>query len=474
MRHHGVFALALLGGALIRLVTMLGYPGVLWFTGDSYFYLGGALRPWPSPSKTLGYSFMLWLLEPFHSLTLVAFLQHLMGLAVAVMVYALLRRAGLPGWAATLVTLPVLYDAYQIQLEHLLMAESIFTFLIAAAVTLVLWRRRPLWWVALFAGLLLGYAVLVRTAGAAMIPVAVGCLVVRRAGWRACAAALVGGVVPLAAYALWFHSAHGTYGLTLSDGIYLWGRTSTFADCDRIRPPAQERKLCLHDRPEDRIAPGTLIWRKEVPPRRLRGGPVDPGNNDLLRGFALRAIVAQPLDYAGAVARGVGMAVSPHRIGHPNPGTESLYHFRDRPQLFPAGKSWAGGGTALSDARAYGGDTPSRVVEPNAGRMRWYQEHLFLPGPALGVLLVAGAAGIVVARGRRTEALTAWSAAVTLLVFPIATADFDYRYVLPTLPFACLAAGLALTPAREFGPRVSRWWGSRGSRRRDSDPATEP
>ncbi len=41
-----------------------------------------------------------------------------------------------------------------------------------------------------------------------------------------------------------------------------------------------------------------------------------------------------------------------------------------------------------------------------------------------------------------------WSTAVVLLLFPVAAADFDYRYLLPVLPFACLAAGLALAPAR--------------------------
>ncbi len=33
-----------------------------------------------------------------------------------------------------------------------------------------------------------------------------------------------------------------------------------------------------------------------------------------------------------------------------------------------------------------------------------------------------------------------WATVVVLLVFPIAVADFDYRYLLPVLPFACLAA----------------------------------
>jgi hypothetical protein len=42
--------------------------------------------------------------------------------------------------------------------------------------------------------------------------------------------------------------------------------------------------------------------------------------------------------------------------------------------------------------------------------------------------------------------------AVVLLVFPIAIADFDYRYLLPVLPFAGLAAALAFAPDRRPAP----------------------
>jgi hypothetical protein len=45
-----------------------------------------------------------------------------------------------------------------------------------------------------------------------------------------------------------------------------------------------------------------------------------------------------------------------------------------------------------------------------------------------------------------------WITAVALLVTPIAVADFDYRYLIPALPFACAAAGLAFAPpARRDG-----------------------
>ena len=128
-----LFAGALAVGAGIRLVAMVGYPGALWFSGDSYVYVGAALRPQPDLSKTTGYSLFLRALLPLHSFTLVAGLQHLMGLGIAVMVYLLARRAGVPKRWATTATLPVLLDGFEIEDEHMIMAEALFTFLVMLA-----------------------------------------------------------------------------------------------------------------------------------------------------------------------------------------------------------------------------------------------------------------------------------------------------------------------------------------------------
>ena len=111
------------------------------------------------------------------------------------------------------------------------------------AVTLTLWwrRERPLW-----ATVAAGFA-----AGRGSHPVAGrACrslivfllyLAVRRVGWRAFRGGRGrAGAIPLAGYVLWFHSHYGRYAFSNSDGIYLWSRTMTFANCAVIRPPADE------------------------------------------------------------------------------------------------------------------------------------------------------------------------------------------------------------------------------------------
>ena len=206
-----LFTGALAAGALLRLIVMLGYPGALWFAGDSYVYVGAALRPQPNLSKSTGYSFFLRALLPFHSFTLVTGLQHLMGVLIAVMIYVLLRRNGVSKTWSAVATLPQLLDGYIIEDEHLIMAESLFTFMLMIGTLLLLWRPRPAWWTAVVAGLLVGAAAVVRTEGEVMLAVIPLFLLLRGwswktlRGWAMAVVFAVASLIPVGAYASWFH-----------------------------------------------------------------------------------------------------------------------------------------------------------------------------------------------------------------------------------------------------------------------------
>jgi hypothetical protein len=495
------FTIALAGGALLRLITLIGFPGALWFAGDSYVYLGAALRPQPNLSKTTGYSLFLRLLLPLHSLTLVTICQHLMGLSDAVMIYALLRRSGVSKKWSTIVTLPVLYDGFMIEDEHLIMTEALFTFCVVLALFLVMRYRRMPWWTALIGGLLVGYAAIVRTEGLIFLAVFPLFLLVRGfriygwkklRAWIAAVAMAVGCVAPVLGYAAWFDEyTHGSFGLTLSTGYYLWGRVSSFANCGEIKPTGEQAVVCPQEPLQDRTPPGNFIWHAPEVHQDLPGGsPVTPANNSLLTSFAIHAVEAQPLGYAKAVAHGLLLAVEPTRKDYPGAGTVYYYYFHRHPIPIPH-HSWIKGGTADQDWVAYGHAKAGVVHEPFAAFMIAYQRVFWTWGPLFGIIMVIGLGGLFrprrisqwrLRRGRlpvywapRGTSMFPWVVAVFMLVTPIAIADFDYRYLLPVLPFACLAAGLAFAPGRVRALPVPAAEPSlAASPGPDADPDTEP
>jgi 4-amino-4-deoxy-L-arabinose transferase-like glycosyltransferase len=478
------FSLALLAGFLLRLLAMIGYPGGLWFAGDSYVYVGAALRPQPNLSKTTGYSLFLRLLLPFHSFTLVTLVQHLMGLAVAVMIYVLARRYGVGaggrggGWGATIATLPQLLDGYIIEDEHLIMAETVFTFCLMLATLLLLWTNRTRWWVALIAGLLVGYAIIDRTEGAVMLGVIPLFVLIRAGqtyGWRRLQTWLiavlvgVGCLVPLAAYDTWFHHYSGTWSVTgtRSDGFYLWGRVSSFAECSQIHASADVMKVCPTDPVTKRSAPGNYIWHASVlrdPNAYINtiGGSVSSAGNSLLTKFDEAAIESQPLGYMKSVVKGVLMSFEWPRQNYPGAGTVYYYEFHlhyvtsTYNTLPPTDHVWIKGGTAYSDWLSYGHQDPGVVVKPVAALIAGYSRIFYTWGPLLFVIFLLGLGGVLTITRRpwrlrwrrRQGSMLPWVSAVVLLVIPVATADFDYRYLIPVIPFACLAAGLGFAPVR--------------------------
>jgi hypothetical protein len=79
-----------------------------------------------------------------------------------------------------------------------------------------------------------------------------------------------------------------------------------------------------------------------------------------------------------------------------------------------------------------------------------YQRYVYLRGTLLGIIVLIGAAGLVV-RWRRLGGLglLPWLVAALLIVLPPVTAGFSYRYVLAAAPAACLAAALAFAQRPE-------------------------
>ncbi len=429
---------------------MLGFRPAIFLGGDSTSYLTTGLSLIPGISRQSGYGLVLFLLRPAHSFLLVTALQHAAGLVIAVLIYALLRRYGLPAWGATLAALPVLADAYQLQLEQEILATTTFGLLVIAALALILWwpDDRPRWATAAAAALL-ALSSVTWPAGLPLLILFLGYLIFRRAGWRAIVTGLAAAAIPLVMYLAWFDAYYHSVAFNESDGIFLWSRTMAFADCAVIRPPADEAGLCPRQPVAQRPDGPSYIWAANSPLKALPGPKFSPGHNALAMNFALRAIAAQPAAYARTVADGFWLTFSWRR-----PDRRSALH-SEKYQFGYATRTWASAATSrelAADQRYYtGAATPARAVPPYARWMAGYQRFGFLRGPLLGAALLAGLAGIAGRAGggfRRLRgwggpALFPWTAAMVMLIVPNVTASFSIRYVVPAQAVACLAAGLA-------------------------------
>jgi hypothetical protein len=91
---HRLFSALLAVGLVLRVMVWLAYRPVLFFYGDSYSYLSNSQGLRPNPIRPIGYPLLLHVLLWSQTLATVPAVQHLFGLATAVLVYALLRRLG--------------------------------------------------------------------------------------------------------------------------------------------------------------------------------------------------------------------------------------------------------------------------------------------------------------------------------------------------------------------------------------------
>jgi hypothetical protein len=460
-----VFTVALAAAAVPRLAAMLGYQPAILFRMDSFDYLWGALHPSPNVINPSGYSLFLWLLRPFHSLALVAAVQHLMGLGLATMVYALLRRYGLPGWGATLAATPVLFDPAQLLLEQIVMADVLATTLMVGALVVLLSGRLSPWRSAA-AGLLMGLSVIVRPTVLPLILLMPLYLLIRRAGWRRVAATVAAGALPVVAYCGWFDAAHGSFNLTDSNGLFLWSRTMSFANCSVINPPPDLLPLCPSAQPGDlaiadpaqRPRPSFYLWNRGTwqwqPPVQQfvpNVAAFTQAKNARAQQFAVRAIVAQPLSYARVVLHETSQPL--RRLANPwrfpvNTAPNALYPAKGDLRFAIAGMvGYTGGkGPVLHIKRNKFAEV---LRQPFVRMLGLYQRIIFLPGPVLGLVILTGLVGLLIPRRRSWAGALLWISAVVVMVLPTAIHEYTYRYLVPAVPLFCISAALIF---RKPGP----------------------
>jgi len=449
---HWQFSVVLVVAVALRCVVMLGYRPILWYS-DSYNYIADAVDHIPDVMRSSGYPLFLLALLPLHNLTLLAALQALMGVLIGVASYAVLRRRGLPWWGATLPALPVLFDVFELQVEHMVMSDALFIFLITVAVAALCWFDQPPVTVSVIAGLMIGYAAIVRTVGEPLLAVVVVALLLRRVNWKRVGLLLVAGLVPIVGYMAWYHSYHGQYALDGASGTFLYSRVSSFSECAKMPNLPQDLKvLCDPRSPDQRPSSQEYLWSRSTPLVRISGSNQFSKHADSIAGqFAKDAIEAQPVAYAEAVLTDLGHTFSWNRTRSDITGSGPSFRFQAH--VTPVTKNSTLWWVLYYSQDRYGLERyagPSlgqpTVVKPYSSFMIAYQKIFYLRGTLLGVILLIGAAGII-ARWRRWGglALLPWAVAAALVVLPPMTAGFSYRYVLAAVPLACLAAGLAVT-----------------------------
>ena len=498
VRRHWLVSILLAAGVVLRVLALVAYHPALIYV-DTLKYLYGA-----SPgSEPLGYTVLLRLMLLAGDLGMVAVIQHLLGLAMAVTLYAVLLRRGAGRWLAALAVAPVLLDAYQIQMEQTIMPDVWFEAMIVAALAVLLWRPAVSVPFAVVAGLILGSSATIKQLGEVLVLPAVVYLLVAggRRAITATAALVVAFVLPILCYCGISYARTGHFWLAHRQPSI--GRLAAAADCATLKLPAAARPLCPTPA-EQALGPDWLEHSGQSPLYRAAVPPGTRGRLIAALGSAVRH--QQPVRVAAAIARDSLRLFAPTRASTPGVTPLSRWQFQAGYPTYPpwisicpAGRLSAQdclaeqhaiqqrvapvsdllirpGGTivvgvqrqafAAFHARAlqpsYGGR--AQVSRPVAAFLRAYQlDGGYTPGPLLALCALAGLAGSLLAlirrpgpggedRGRQLALaclLLTGTAAVVLLAPDVY--EFSWRYQLPaviTLVPAGAAGIAALWPGR--------------------------
>lgn len=464
LRHHWLFLVLLAGGTTLRALAWSAYQPAFFYS-DSLDYLKNIGR-WPGTAwHPPGYPIVLDLLDLGHHLAVVTAVQHLLALGAAVAIYRLLLRLGCHPVASALSTAPALLDAYQIDVEHYILAEAVFEAIVIAAVVVLLRPGGRLLLRSVVAGLLLACAALVRLDAVGLVVPFAGWLVwtirrQRRATpavepgtgdespprgapaepsatqpvplrgprlWGAAVAGVLTFALPIVLFAVL--RAGGGHGATITGegAIWMYGRVAPFANCAADDIPAVQRSLCPS---KPQAAAHGSVWFANATDSPVRVYLTEhPGDSATVESFARRVLVHQPLDYGVTVLTDFLKQFRPTRLQTAHDPDMSVW-------LFPANRLYVNVNNPNPRPLLAQYGTGSARIDPGiATFLHDYQTFGFLTGLVPAALLLGSAVTLIARRGHRL-APALWlllSAAVMVMLVPAATVMFSWRYVLPTL-----------------------------------------
>jgi hypothetical protein len=479
LRRHWLLTALLGAGLVLRVLAMIAYrPALLYIDSLKYLY-----NAWPS-TDPVGYKVPLQLILAVGSLQTVVGIQHLLGLAMAATIYVMLLRRDVPRWLAAGATAPVLLDAYQVQMEQMIMPDVWFEALIVAGVAVLLWRPQVTLWAAVSAGLLLGATATVREVGAILILPALLYTVVTSGGWRkgvqAASALTAAFAVPIVLYGSLSYVSNGHFRLSRTVTSQAYGRLALAADCATLRTPPYQRGLCPPERQKLLLGADGLDHSASSP---IAAYHAPPGMNRsaVIASFCHTVLLQQPLNVAGSIARDAVKLFALTRDASPGDPPISRWQFQtgyptygrlaERNVFRPIISVDKDGliVVALNNSGSVTGPYVYRTLSPSLGGraavnqslsnfLRSYQlEGGYTPGPVFAFAALAGLLGSLSLLWR-----SAGSRSQTdpdhgcLLVFTVAAAillasdffEFSWRYQLPAL--------VTLAPAGALGVMVIR------------------
>src|SRR5690348_17166670 len=493
-RRHWLFTVLLALGLILRILTQIAYRPALLYT-DSTKYLLGAYPGGDPP----GYQLALRPLGALFNLSAIAAIQHLLGLGMAVALYLVLLRRGVPRRLSALATAPVLLDAYQLQLEQNVMPDVMFEALIVAGLVALLWRTAPSRWLIAVAGLALGLSATARQIGEIFILPAVAYLLIVTPGWRLrlkhAVLLCLAFALPILAASYWNYADPQVHSFSLapyaSGSIY--GRMAEAANCATLRLPGYEQRLCPDARQKRLLGPDGLDHNPRSPIKgawvpalskadRLallqvcsRAVPIKVGTEvryhdvpivcgQLTSDFDRRVLKQQPLDVLASIGKDTLKLFALSRASSTGDPSITRWQFQTFYPQYPPYIVISHGtfifGTFNTEGTeeqiGAGGGNPA-VIKPLASFLRAYQlGGGYTPGPLFAFAVVAGLAGSLAALRRRATPAQRAAALACALFFVTGVAallssdifEFNWRYQLPALITMPPAAALAIALLR--------------------------